>query len=83
MIGSSIPSGSSPRIAPTFARVSWAASLMLTSRWNCTTTLETLSRDVETTRFTPAIGLTASSIRLVTSRSGISTSGNMSTASRL
>ena len=62
-------------------------------------TVETLSREIERTFFTPAIGLTASSIRLLTSRStlsgeapgnfvtivttGISTSGNMSTASRL
>ena len=99
MIGSSIPSGSSPRMAAILARASWAPSLSLTSSWNWTMTVETLSREIERTFFTPAIVLTASSIRLLTSRStlsgeapgnfvtmvttGISTSGNMSTASRL
>ena len=99
MMGSSIPCGSSPRMAAILARASWDASLIRISSWNCTTTVETLSRDVDITCLTPAIGLTASSIRLLTSRStlsgeapgnlvtmvitGISTSGNMSTASRL
>ena len=99
MIGSSIPSGSSPRMAAILARASWAPSFSFTSSWNWTMTVETLSREIERTFFTPAIGLTASSIRLLTSRStlsgeapgnfvtmvttGISTSGNMSTASRL
>ena len=72
MIGSSIPWGRSPRMALILARASWEASLILTSRLNSTTTLETLSREVEMTCLTPEMGLTASSIRLVTSRSTVS-----------
>jgi len=99
MIGSSIPLGRSPRMALTLARASWEASLIRTSSRNSTMTVDTLSRDIETTCLTPAIGFTASSIRLLTSRStvsgdapgyfvtmvitGISTSGNMSIASLL
>ncbi len=97
MIGSSIPWGRFPRIAPILARASWTASLIFTSSWNTITTVETLSREVDMTCFTPEMGLTASSMRLLTSRStvsgeepgnlvttdttGISTSGNISMAS--
>src|SRR5512135_666855 len=85
-------------MALTLARASWDASLIFTSNLNSTTTVETLSREAEVTCLTPEIGLTASSIRFVTSlstvsgeapgyfvtmeRMGISTSGNMSTARR-
>jgi len=98
MMGSSIPWGRSPRMAPILDRASCEASLILTPSSNSTTTVETPSRDVDVTCLTPEMGLTASSIRLVTSRStvsgdapgntvtmdrtGISTSGNMSMASR-
>ena len=97
MIGSSIPWGRIPRMALTLARTSWTTSLSFTSRWNMITTLETLSREVDMTCLTPEMGLTASSMRLLTSRStvsgeepgnlvtmdttGISTSGNISMAS--
>ena len=72
MIGSSIVAGRSPRIAAILVRASCAARSVLTSSWNSTTTCETPSRDVEPTWRTPAIGLTASSMRFDTSRSTVS-----------
>ena len=98
MTGSFIPSGSSRRTALIFARASCETSLTFTSRLNSTMTDDSPSREIELTCLTPAIGLTASSIFLVTSRStvsgdapgysvmidstGISTSGIMSIGSR-
>ena len=81
-----------------FARASCETSLIFTSRLNSTMTDERPSREIELTCLTPAIGLTASSIFRLTSRStvsgeapgysvmiestGISTSGIMSIGSR-
>ena len=98
MTGSFIPSGSSRRTALIFARASCETSLTFTSRLNSTMTDDSPSREIELTCFTPAIGFTASSIFLLTSRStvsgdapgysvmidstGISTSGIMSIGRR-
>ena len=98
MTGSFIPSGSSRRMALILARASCETSLTFTSRLNSTMTDDSPSREIELTCFTPAIGFTASSIFLLTSRStvsgdapgysvmidstGISTSGIMSIGRR-
>ena len=70
--GSWIAAGRSPRTALILARASCTASLTRTSSWNCAITNETPSSEVEVTCLTPAIGLTASSMRLETSRSTVS-----------
>ncbi len=98
MTGSFIASGSSRRTAEMRARASCEASFTFTLSSNSTITEESPSRETELTCLTPGIGLTASSIRRVTSRStlsgeapgssvviettGNSMSGNMSTARR-
>ncbi len=69
MTGSLMPAGRSRRIALIFARASCETSLILTSSSNSTTTVEKPSREIDWTCLTPAIGLTASSIFRLTSRS--------------
>ena len=70
--GSPIAAGKSPRAALILARASWTTSLMSASSRNSATTNETPSSDVDEMCLTPAIGFTASSMRLETSRSTVS-----------
>ena len=71
-MGSAISSGSLSRMAATLTRASCTASATLTPSSNSIHTVETPSRDVEPTCLTPEMGLTASSTRLLTSRSTVS-----------
>ena len=67
IVGSSICSGRRLRIAATFSRTSAAATCGSTSSRNSRPTRENDSVELETTRFTPLIPATASSMGLVTS----------------
>ena len=67
--GSSISTGSSPRIAATLPRMSCEATWVETPTRNITTMFESPSCEVDSTWRMPSTVLIDSSIRLVTSRS--------------
>ena len=71
-IGSSISRGSWPRMAATLPRMSWAATWVELPMWKMTTMFESPSCEVDSMVLTPSTVLTASSMRLVTSRSTVS-----------